>query len=128
MIIVYIIAGIITLFILLQLIVQLRAKFRTGKKIDNLPGHIGDIVRQGAKVLLYFYSPNCGSCKTQTPVIDEMARDTKNIYKVDVSRDLKTAMILGVMGTPSTVIIESGIVKKYFIGYKNKQTLLKFFS
>jgi thioredoxin 1 len=123
MVIVYILAGIVTLIVLLQLFVRLKTKFKKGKPVEGLTGNIGSAVRRGGKVLLYFYSPTCAACRQQTPVIDSLQKGSSNIFKVDVSKDASTALKLGVMGTPSTVIIDNGIIKEFFMGYVSKEKI-----
>jgi len=123
MIIIYILAGIVTLILALQLFVRLKSKFKKGKPVEGLTGNLGSAIRRGGKVLLYFYSPTCGACRQQTPVIDTIQKGSSNIFKVDISKDASTAMKLGVMGTPSTVIIDNGIIKEFFTGYVSKEKI-----
>ena len=110
----------------MQLFIRFQTKFKKGKDAKGLTGYIGDAVRHGGKVLLYFYSPSCSACRQQTPVIDGLPKNQTAIFKVDVSKDAKTAMALGVLGTPSTVIIENGFIKEFFLGYINRDKILKY--
>jgi thioredoxin 1 len=126
MVIVYILAGIVTLIIALQLFIRLQSKFKKGKPVEGLTGNIGSAVRRGGKVLVYFFSPTCAACRQQTPVIDSLQKGSSNIFKVDVSKDASTALKLGVMGTPSTVIIDNGIIKEFFMGYVSKEKINNF--
>ena len=48
------------------------------------------------------------------------------IFKIDVSRDVNVALKLGVMGTPSTVVIENGKIKEFFVGVKSENILRRF--
>ncbi|MBI5476245.1 MAG: thioredoxin family protein [Ignavibacteriales bacterium] len=126
MVIIYILLGIVILFISMQLFIRFQSKFKKDKDVKTLTGYIGDAVRHGGKVLLYFYSSSCGACRQQTPVIDGLPKNHTTIFKVDVSKDAKTAMALGVLGTPSTVIIENGLIKEFFLGYINRDKILKY--
>ncbi|MEN3037582.1 MAG: thioredoxin family protein [Candidatus Kryptonium sp.] len=129
MVIVYILVGIILFFILLNLSVVLRAKLRKGKYIPEIGGEIGRAIKNGERVMLYFYSPTCSACKVQTPIIDKLinsASGKTKIFKVDVSRDINVALKLGVMGTPSTVIIENSKIKEFFVGVKSENILRRF--
>jgi thioredoxin 1 len=58
-----------------------------------------------------------------TPVIKNLAKKNKNIFPVDVSRDMTTAQKFGVMGTPSTVMIESGVIKEFLVGFQNEDKI-----
>lgn len=126
MIIFYILIGIVILFVSMQLFIRFQSKFKKGKDAKGLTGYIGDAVRHGGKVLLYFYSPTCGACRQQTPIIDDLPKSQATIFKVDVSKDAKTALALGVLGTPSTVIIENGFIKEFFLGYISRDKILKY--
>ncbi|MBI5021001.1 MAG: thioredoxin family protein [Ignavibacteriales bacterium] len=125
MTIVYVISGIVILFMSMQFFLRFQSKFKKGKDATVLTGYIGDAVRRGGKVLLYFYSPTCGACRQQTTIIDRLPNTPTTIFKVDVSKDAKTAMAIGVLGTPSTAIIENGVIKEFFLGFVNQEKLLK---
>lgn len=129
MLILYIVLAIIGFFIFLNLSVVLRAKFRKGRSVPEFGGEIGRAIREGKKVMLYFYSPTCSACKVQTPIIDKLINSSNGktkIFKIDVSKDVNIALKLGVMGTPSTVIIENGKIKEFFVGVKSENILRKF--
>ncbi|CUS98779.1 Thioredoxin [Candidatus Kryptobacter tengchongensis] len=129
MFIIYIAGAIIVFFILMNLSVVLRAKLKKGKSLSDLGGEIGKAIKNGEKVVLYFYSPTCSACKVQTPIIDKLMNSVDGkvkIFKIDVSRDINVALKLGVMGTPSTVIIENARIKEFFVGVKSENKLRKF--
>lgn len=73
--------------------------------------------------MLYFYSPSCGACRSQTPIIEKLKKEFKNVLSIDVSRDFRTARVFGIMGTPSIVILKKGTVKEIFIGAKDENAL-----
>lgn len=129
MFIFYIIAGIIIFFILMNLSIVLKAKLKKGKSVSDLGGEIGNAIKSAERVILYFYSPTCSACKVQTPIIDKLissANEKVRIFKIDVSRDINVALKLGVMGTPSTVIIENAKIKEFFVGVKPENILRQF--
>lgn len=125
----YIIIGIVILFVLMNLNVVLRAKFKKGKSAPELGGRIGEAIRRRERVMLYFYSPTCSACKVQTPIIDKFLKEPDlkaKIFKINVSQDINIALKLGVMGTPSTVLIEDGKIKEFFVGVKSEKILRKY--
>jgi len=129
MILLYILAGIVIFFALMNLSIVFRAKFRKGKPVPELGGKIGEAIKRGEKVMLYFYSPTCSACKVQTPIIDKLINSSDGrtkIFKIDVSRDVNIALKLGVMGTPSTVIIDGGKIKEFFVGVKPEKILRRY--
>ncbi len=113
-----IVVGIVALFIGMQMFMVLKMKFKKGKQAPQLDGKAGRMVANGDKVLFYFYSPGCRACKPMTPFIKNMAKRNKRIFPVDVSHDMTTAQKFGVMGTPSTVVVEQGKIKEFLVGFQ----------
>ncbi|CUS77465.1 Thioredoxin [Candidatus Kryptonium thompsonii] len=125
----YILVGVLLFFILMNLSVVLRAKLKKGRLVPNIGEEIGRAIDKGEKVILYFYSPTCSACKVQTPIIDKLINSGNGkakIFKIDVSRDVNVALKLGVMGTPSTVVIENGKIKEFLVGVKSENILRRF--
>lgn len=110
----------------MNLSVVLRAKFKKGKVVNDIGGKIGEAIKRGERVMLYFYSPTCSACKVQTPIIDNLANGRTKIFKIDVSRDVNTALKFGVMGTPSIVVVEDGKIKEFFVGVKSENILRRY--
>jgi len=121
-----IIIAIAALFIGMQIFMVLKMKLKKGKSAPQLEGKAGRLVNSGERVLFYFYSPGCRACIPMTPVIKNLAKKNKNVFPVDVSRDMATAQKFGVMGTPSTVVIESGTIKEFLVGFQNEDKVRAF--
>ncbi|NPA41468.1 MAG: thioredoxin family protein [Aquificae bacterium] len=109
-------AGVITLMFLLQLFARWKAGRSVGKEFTKF----------GRDVVLYFYSPSCGACQRMNPVIDKLSKKVR-VKKIDVSKKegLWVAKELGILGTPTTVIIEKGKVAKVLFGIQKEDKLLK---
>ncbi len=123
MTIIYIIAGFVLVFFSLQYLMVFQAKRSKGIKISGLQGKLKALERNGSKGLVYFFSPGCRACKYQTPIIKELQSSNKNVFDVDISRDLQTARVFGIKATPTTVLVENGIVKQVLLGVKQKEDL-----
>ncbi len=123
MTVIYIIAGFALVFFSLQMSMVLSARKSKGKKISGLQGKLKILERNGSKGLVYFFSPGCRACKYQTPIIKELQSSDKNIFDVDISKDLQTARAFGIKATPTTVLIENGVVKQVMLGVKQKEDL-----
>ncbi|EDP74520.1 thioredoxin family protein [Hydrogenivirga sp. 128-5-R1-1] len=110
------VAGVMLLMLSVQLFARWRAKKLVGKELTKF----------GRNVVVYFYSPNCGACHRMNPVIDELSKKVK-VKKVDVSNreGLQVASQLGVLGTPTTVVVKDGKVKKAFLGFKKAENILQ---
>ncbi len=116
MIFVYIVLGFIAAFFLLQFFMGLKMRMKKGKGVPDLIGAHGRMVKSGSKVMMYFYSPGCRACKTLTPVLRALSKKHKNVFSINISKDMDTARKLGILGTPSIVLVEGGIIKEFMAG------------
>jgi thioredoxin 1 len=129
MLLFYFVIALVAFILAMNLSVVLRAKFKKGKVDNDIGGKIGEAIKRGERVMLYFYSPTCSACKVQTPIIDNLinlANGRAKIFKIDVSRDVNTALKFGVMGTPSIVVVEDGKIKEFFVGVKSENILRRY--
>jgi thioredoxin 1 len=115
-IVAYILAGIVALFILLQVAVRVSMARKKGKPAPELGGKLGKEMSKGGRTVLYFFSPQCGACKPMTPVFEKLAKSEKSIKLVNIADDMETARKFGIMGTPSVVVVEEGIIKDFRVG------------
>ncbi len=113
--------------IVLRYAMLLKVKMKKGKEAPALSGRYEKAVRSGERALFYFYSDNCGACRPMTPIIEELAKKKKHVYKIDVANDMETAQRFGIMGTPSTVIVEAGKIKDIFVGALRREKLQEMF-
>ena len=74
--------------------------------------------------LIYFYSPQCHNCKTQTPIIEKISKMYSNIISINAAANIKTARVFNVLGTPSTIIFSGNKIKGYYVGVKNEDFLI----
>jgi thioredoxin 1 len=121
----YVVFAIVGFFVFLRLLAWFNGRMKKGKVIEPFSGEISRKIQSGEKLLLYFYSPSCGACKAMTPVIDEMKRGNKNIYKINLAKESerKIGQIFGVMGTPATVLVENSKIAQFILGAKSKNFL-----
>ena len=122
LIIVLVIVG---FFVMMRVMVWVSGKLKKGKKIPPFSGELGKRIQKGEKLLLYFYSPSCGACKTMTPVVEEMMEKKDNIYKINLTKDFNTGKIFGIMGTPATIVVNESKIDQYILGARSKQFLLE---
>ena len=119
----FIIVAIIGFFVLMRLFVWVSGNMKRGKKIPFFAGELGERIQKGEKLLLYFYTPSCGACKSMTPVIDEMKNEKDNVYKINLTKDYPIGKIFGVMGTPATVIVNESKIEQYILGARSERFL-----
>lgn len=121
---VYILAGVFGLLLLMQVSFRLRGWLKKGKPVPEVGGKLGTQIKRGGKLVAYFYSPTCSACRTQEKNLAQVQEKFSSIIKVNVARDMDAARAFGVMGTPTTVIIEKGVIKNYFVGITPATKLL----
>jgi len=122
-VVITIIIAVVLLFIGFQKFMVFKMSRKKGKPAPELSGVLGKAIKNGKTALFYFYSPSCGACKSMTPVVEGYTKNNPRCFKVDISKDMNTARAFGVMGTPSTVIIENGIIRDFFVGPKPQAEL-----
>jgi len=119
---------IITVFVGLKFLMQKRAQRSKGKEVDiSIFDEDIKTLLKSEKSILYFYTPTCGACKSQTPIIDKLEAETNAVGKIDLSVNRDTAKEFGIMGTPSTAIMSGNRIAEIFIGLKQENFLKKKF-
>ena len=116
---------IVGFFVMMRVMVWVSGKLKKGKKIPPFSGELGKKIQKGEKLLLYFYSPSCGACKTMTPVVEEMMDKKDNVYKINLAKDYNIGKIFGIMGTPATIVVNESKIDQYILGARSKQFLLE---
>lgn len=83
-----------------------------------------DSIRSG-HVMLDFYSTTCGPCRAMHPVLEELARENKdlNILKVDVTRCPDMTQQFGVTSLPTVVFLVDSQVQEVAQGFPGKDAL-----
>lgn len=128
MTIVYIILAVVILIFVLQFLMIFAAQKSKGKKLKGLQGKLKGLEKNGSKGLVYFFSPTCHACKAQTQIIKELQSSNRNIFDVDISKDMETARIFGIKATPTTMIVENGTISHVLLGVKQKSVLKGYLS
>ena len=110
---------IIVFMIIFKFAMQKRAQKSKGKYVDIfLFTEEIKALLNGNKSILYFYTPTCGACKTQTPIIDELKEDLNFVGKIDLSENSEASKEFGILGTPTTAIMKGNNVAEIFVGLK----------
>ncbi len=123
--VIYILALIFVMFIGMQLLVRLRGRFQRGKSVPAIPGEIGERLRGKEKILAYFYSPTCSACQVQEKHLEQVQTQFSNIIRINVAQHMEIARVFGIMGTPTTIIIENQTILHYFVGVASPAKLLR---
>ncbi len=123
--ILYIVLAIIAFFLLLQGLIRFAAFRRKGSLIPELNGELGRRIKDGQRLLLYFYSPACGACRSMTPVIEKMQNENRNVIKINILDESNLSRQLGVWGTPATLVVENARINQFILGARTESYLRK---
>lgn len=83
---------------------------------------------QEKPVLMDFWAPWCGPCRTQGPILDTVADqvgDQAVVAKVNVDEERDLAAQFGVEAIPTLVLMKRGKVVQRFVGVQQAPTLVQ---
>jgi thioredoxin 1 len=116
----YLIAGFIAAFLGFNLLPLWRAWRVRGRHVPALAPLLTARQRRQRRLLVYFWSPRCGICRSITPVIDRLAGERPDVVKIDIAAHAAVARGCGVMATPSFALVRDGLVEKLLVGGKTE--------
>jgi len=86
-----------------------------------------DFVKQAPlPVMVDFFSPTCGPCRTMSPLVDAMAREHVNTFiiaKVDTSKNQQIAMFFAIRGVPTFMFFKNGSLIEQISGAVGRNVL-----
>lgn len=83
------------------------------------------IIDKKEKAIVYYYAKWCGPCKTMKHIVQELASENINIYKVDVENKnmAKNIYSAGIRAIPTYIYYNNGIEVSREYGIVSKNTL-----
>lgn len=87
-----------------------------------------EVTNSDKTVLVDFFATWCGPCKMLSPIIDDLAQeygDTYKICKVDVDQAPDLAAKFHVMGVPTLAVFKNGKVMAQSSGARPKEAVLE---
>ncbi|MCS7262861.1 MAG: thioredoxin family protein [Aquificaceae bacterium] len=101
--------------LVMRLVAVSRSKRMQGKSFDKL--------KEG---IVYFYSERCGACKLMKPQVEKL-KERVQVLEVDVAKPegYKLAQEMGVVATPTTLVVKGGVVQRVFVGVVKYSRLLQ---
>lgn len=113
----------IALFIALFFGLMLGLRFYAGIRSRKMQGRKVESLKDG---IVYFYSERCGACRLMKPEVEKL-KESVNVKEMDVTKPegFQMARELGIMATPTTLVVKDGIIKKVFVGVVRHQRILQ---
>ena len=97
--------------------------FESNKSVDSK--QFENTIRSGVS-LVDFNAPWCGPCRTQKPIIDQLAEKFKEkaqIVELNVDENQHLAMHLSVMSIPTLILFKDGKEIRRFVGVQCAEVL-----
>ena len=118
---------IVLLLIIPRLIMTFKIRRIKGKDAPTPHKASRKRIQSGKKTVLYFYTPSCGACKTQEPIIEQVKKRHSNaVFKIDASQNRETAAAYGVMGVPFIAFIENCTIIEATAGVQPESAIKEF--
>ena len=98
-------------------------------EIQNAEQFEQEVIQEEGIVFVDFYATWCMPCKAMSSMIEEIAKEHKEIkfVKIDIDKNEELAIQYNVMSIPTMMVIKNGEITKTFVGVTNRESIIKEF-
>ena len=98
-------------------------------EIRNTQQFEQEVIKESGIVFVDFYATWCMPCKAMRSMIEEIAKEHKEIkfVKIDIDKNEELAIQYNVMSIPTMMVIKNGEITKTFVGVTNRESIIKEF-
>jgi len=92
-------------------------------------GFEGDVLKSETPVLVNFWAPWCGPCRSVAPLVDDLANQYQGklkVAKVNVDESSQVAMKYQVTSIPTFILFKNGTVADRMLGALPRSEFVKF--